>query len=88
EDVEYNEILVRHLVEENGGEDEGEIDRYTLAKFKRSSTGKCYNERPIVAVGDVVGYNEILADGPSIELGEMALGRDVVVGFKTWDSYN
>ncbi len=48
----------------------------------------CYNQRPIVAVGDVVEYNEILADGPSMELGEMALGRNVVVGFMTWDGYN
>ncbi|MCO6061498.1 hypothetical protein NG726_33250, partial [Pseudomonas sp. MOB-449] len=50
--------------------------------------GTCYNQRPIVAVGDVVEYNEILADGPSMELGEMALGRNVVVGFMTWDGYN
>lgn len=88
EHVESNEILVRRLVEENGVEHEGELDRYPLAKFKRSNSGTCYNQRPIVAVGDVVEYNEILADGPSMELGEMALGRNVVVGFMTWDGYN
>ncbi|MGV1143559.1 hypothetical protein ACV56Z_08345 [Staphylococcus aureus] len=87
EHVESNEILVRRLVEENGVEHEGELDRYPLAKFKRSNSGTCYNQRPIVAVGDVVVY-EILADGPSMELGEMALGRNVVVGFMTWDGYN
>lgn len=88
EHVESSEILVRRLVEENGTEHEGELDRYPLAKFKRSNTGTCYNQRPIVSVGDVVEYNEILADGPSMELGEMALGRNVVVGFMTWDGYN
>ena len=88
EHVESKEILVRRLVEENGTEHEGELDRYPLAKFKRSNTGTCYNQRPIVSVGDVVEYNEILADGPSMELGEMALGRNVVVGFMTWDGYN
>lgn len=88
EHVESNEILVRRLVEENGIEHEGELDRYPLAKFKRSNSGTCYNQRPIVSVGDVVEYNEILADGPSMELGEMALGRNVVVGFMTWDGYN
>ncbi|MEJ7159436.1 DNA-directed RNA polymerase subunit beta [Staphylococcus caprae] len=88
EHVESNEVLVRRLVEENGTEHEGELDRYPLAKFKRSNSGTCYNQRPIVSVGDVVEYNEILADGPSMELGEMALGRNVVVGFMTWDGYN
>ena len=61
EHVESKEILVRRLVEENGTEHEGELDRYPLAKFKRSNTGTCYNQRPIVSVGDVVEYNEILA---------------------------
>ena len=88
EHVESNEILVRRLVEENGTEHEGELDRYPLAKFKRSNSGTCYNQRPIVSVGDVVEYNEILADGPSMELGEMALGRNVVVFFINWDGYN
>ena len=88
EHVESNEILVRRLVEQDGQEYEGELDRYPLAKFKRSNSGTCYNQRPIVAAGDIVEYNEILADGPSMELGEMALGRNVVVGFMTWDGYN
>ncbi|MEB8124988.1 DNA-directed RNA polymerase subunit beta [Staphylococcus succinus] len=88
EHVESNEILVRQLIEEDGQEYEGELDRYPLAKFKRSNTGTCYNQRPIVSSGDVVTKGEILADGPSMELGEMALGRNVVVGFMTWDGYN
>ncbi|MGO1758743.1 MAG: DNA-directed RNA polymerase subunit beta [Mammaliicoccus vitulinus] len=88
EHVESNEILVRRLIEEDGQEYEGELDRYPLAKFKRSNTGTCYNQRPIIATGDVVTKGEILADGPSMELGEMALGRNLVVGFMTWDGYN
>ncbi|MBF7023368.1 DNA-directed RNA polymerase subunit beta [Staphylococcus kloosii] len=88
EHVESNEILVRRLIEEDGKEYEGELDRYPLSKFKRSNTGTCYNQRPIVAAGNVVTKGEILADGPSMELGEMALGRNVVVGFMTWDGYN
>src|SRR5699024_11186429 len=88
EHVESNEIKVRRIIEEDGQEYEGEVDAYRLAKFKRSNSGTCYNQRPIVKVGDVVSQGEILADGPSLELGEMALGRNVVVGFMTWDGYN
>lgn len=88
EHVESNEIKVRRIIEEDGQEYEGEVDAYRLAKFKRSNSGTCYNQRPIVKVGDVVSQGEILADGPSMELGEMALGRNVVVGFMTWDGYN
>ncbi|PTK07774.1 DNA-directed RNA polymerase subunit beta [Mammaliicoccus sciuri] len=88
EHVEAKEILVRRIVEENGKEIETELDRYPLSKFKRSNSGTCYNQRPIIANGDIVSKGEILADGPSMELGEMALGRNVVVGFMTWDGYN
>ncbi|MCU5746683.1 DNA-directed RNA polymerase subunit beta [Staphylococcus sp. SQ8-PEA] len=88
EHVESNRVLVRRLIEEDGQEYEGEVDRYPLAKFKRSNSGTCYNQRPIISSGDIVEKGEILADGPSMELGEMALGRNVVVGFMTWDGYN
>ncbi|MCY9400834.1 DNA-directed RNA polymerase subunit beta, partial [Bacillus haynesii] len=57
-------------------------------KFVRSNQGTCYNQRPIVSVGDEVVKGEILADGPSMEKGELALGRNVMVGFMTWDGYN
>ena len=60
----------------------------TLLKFIRSNQGTCYNQRPIVTVGDRVKKGEILADGPSMELGELALGRNVLVAFMTWDGYN
>lgn len=88
EHVEARQIKVRRIVEEGGKEIETELDVYKLAKFARSNSGTCYNQRPIIAVGDIVTKGEILADGPSMELGEMALGRNVVVGFMTWDGYN
>ncbi|UTH13688.1 DNA-directed RNA polymerase subunit beta [Macrococcus equipercicus] len=88
EHVEARQIKVRRIVEENGKEIETDLDTYKLSKFARSNSGTCYNQRPIIAVGDVVTKGEILADGPSMELGEMALGRNVVVGFMTWDGYN
>ena len=59
-----------------------------MLKFIRSNQGTCYNQRPIVSVGDHVVKGEILADGPSMEKGELALGRNVLVAFMTWDGYN
>ncbi|MCE4957896.1 DNA-directed RNA polymerase subunit beta [Macrococcoides caseolyticum] len=88
EHVEARQIKVRRIVEEGGKEIETDLDVYKLAKFARSNSGTCYNQRPIVEVGNIVTKGEILADGPSMELGEMALGRNVVVGFMTWDGYN
>ncbi|MCG7420613.1 DNA-directed RNA polymerase subunit beta [Macrococcus epidermidis] len=88
EHVEARQIKVRRIVEEGGKEIETDLDVYKLAKFARSNSGTCYNQRPIVEAGNIVTKGEILADGPSMELGEMALGRNVVVGFMTWDGYN
>ena len=88
EHVEAKEIHIRRIEEENGKEVETEKDIYRLSKFIRSNSGTCYNQKPIVAKGDVVTQGEILADGPSMDNGEMALGQNVVVGFMTWDGYN
>jgi DNA-directed RNA polymerase subunit beta len=88
EHVEAKEIHIRRIEEENGKEVETEKDIYRLSKFIRSNSGTCYNQKPIVAKGDVVTKGEILADGPSMDNGEMALGQNVVVGFMTWDGYN
>lgn len=68
--------------------EDGGIDEYRLTKFARSNSGTCYNQRPIVQTGDKVDYDEILADGPSMENGEMALGQNPLVAFMTWDGYN
>ncbi|MFS0784200.1 DNA-directed RNA polymerase subunit beta [Bacillus sp. 1P06AnD] len=88
EHVEAREVWVRRITNVDGQEVKGNLDKYRLLKFKRSNQGMCYNQRPIVAVGNRVTKGEILADGPSMELGELALGRNVLVGFMTWDGYN
>ncbi|WP_077210467.1 DNA-directed RNA polymerase subunit beta [Bacillus dakarensis] len=88
EHVEAREIWVRRITNVDGQEVKGDLDKYRLLKFVRSNQGTCYNQRPIVAVGNHVTKGEILADGPSMELGELALGRNVLVAFMTWDGYN
>ncbi|MFO1442025.1 DNA-directed RNA polymerase subunit beta [Bacillus sp. Bva_UNVM-123] len=88
EHVEAREVWVRRIKNIDGQEVKGDLDKYRLLKFIRSNQGTCYNQRPIVAVGNRVTKGEILADGPSMELGELALGRNVLVAFMTWDGYN
>ncbi|RSK25539.1 DNA-directed RNA polymerase subunit beta [Bacillus sp. HMF5848] len=88
ERVEAAEVKVRRILNVDGQEVKGDLDRYRMLKFVRSNQGTCYNQRPIVAAGDRVVKGEILADGPSMELGELALGRNVLVAFMTWDGYN
>ena len=78
--VDAKEIRVRR--------DNGALDKYEIIKFQRSNSGTCYNQRPIVALGDRVDVGETLADGPSMEKGEMALGQNVLVAFMTWEGYN
>ncbi|SEO76673.1 DNA-directed RNA polymerase subunit beta [Amphibacillus marinus] len=88
ERVEAKAVHVRRIAVVDGNETQGDLDRYKLQKFIRSNQGTCYNQRPIVRVGDRVTKGEILADGPSMEDGELALGQNVLVGFMTWDGYN
>src|SRR5690625_4308182 len=88
EQVEAREIKVRSISEVDGAEVKGDLDRYRLRKYVRSNQGTCYNQRPIVKKGDRVKKGEVLADGPSMENGELALGRNVLVAFMTWEGYN
>ncbi|GIN22835.1 MAG TPA: DNA-directed RNA polymerase subunit beta [Bacillus bacterium] len=88
EHIEAREIWVRRIKEIDGQEVKGDLDKYRLQKFIRSNQGTCYNQRPIVSVGNRVVKGEILADGPSMDQGELALGRNVLVGFMTWEGYN
>jgi DNA-directed RNA polymerase subunit beta len=88
ERVEARQVWVRRIKEVDGQEVKGDLDKYRMLKFIRSNQGTCYNQRPIVSVGDRVVKGEILADGPSMEKGELALGRNVLVAFMTWDGYN
>ncbi len=64
------------------------VDIYTLQKFQRSNQNTCINQRPLVKVGDVIEARDIIADGPSTELGELALGRNSLVAFMPWNGYN
>lgn len=78
--VDAREIRVRR--------EDGALDSYKLMKFRRSNGGKNYNQTPIVHVGDHVDADEVLADGPSMEQGELALGQNPLIAFMTWDGYN
>ncbi|HCD69539.1 MAG TPA: hypothetical protein DEQ68_02820, partial [Ruminococcaceae bacterium] len=61
---------------------------YRLIKFKRSNQGNCVNQRPIVNKGDEVKAGEVIADGPATKNGEIALGKNALIGFMTWEGYN
>ncbi|WP_100222898.1 DNA-directed RNA polymerase subunit beta [Ligilactobacillus saerimneri] len=78
--VDAREIRVRR--------DDGSLDKYKLMKFRRSNGGKNYNQTPIVRVGEKVEADEVLADGPAMEEGELALGQNPLIAFMTWDGYN
>ena len=67
---------------------DGQITTYKMLKFKRSNQGTCINQRPIVNVGDEVKKGQIIADGPATDRGEIALGKNVLIGFMTWEGYN
>ncbi|REB07930.1 DNA-directed RNA polymerase subunit beta [Sporosarcina sp. BI001-red] len=88
EHVEAKEIRVRRINMVEGKEVKGDLDVYRLSNFIRSNQGTCYNQRPIVSVGDRISKKDILADGPSMENGEMALGQNILIAFMTWDGYN
>ena len=75
-----NEIVMRN--------DDGTRDAYRLTKFSRSNQSNCYNHRPIVFKGDHVEAGDVIADGPSTSNGELALGKNPLIGFMTWEGYN
>mgnify|MGYP002510968506 FL=1 len=68
--------------------DDGEKDEYHLTKFSRSNQSNCYNQKPIVFKGNHVAQGEVIADGPSTDGGELALGKNPLIGFMTWEGYN
>jgi DNA-directed RNA polymerase subunit beta len=86
EQVDATRIVVR-ATEELEGSKSG-VDIYRLSKYQRSNQNSCINQRPIVKVGDKVSKGDIIADGPSTDLGELALGRNVLVAFMPWNGYN
>jgi DNA-directed RNA polymerase subunit beta len=84
--VDASRIVVRATGEVDAGK--SGVDIYTLMKFQRSNQNTCINQRPLVKVGDVVNAGDIIADGPSTEFGELALGRNALVAFMPWNGYN
>jgi len=85
--VDAGRIVVR--VNDNEASDaEGGVDIYTLTKYTRSNQNTCINQRPLVRVGDVIARGDVLADGPSTDMGELALGQNMLVAFMPWNGYN
>lgn len=84
--VDATRIVVRATGETASSE--SRVDIYNLLKFQRSNQNTCITQRPLVKVGDVVTDGDIIADGPSTQLGELALGRNVLVAFMPWNGYN
>ena len=81
EKVSASEIVIRR-------DDNNQLDRYRLLKFQRSNQGTTINQRPMVVMGEKVKANEVIADGPSTDLGEIALGKNILIAFMTWEGYN
>ncbi|MCX6112125.1 MAG: hypothetical protein NTY22_02405, partial [Proteobacteria bacterium] len=86
ETVDANRIIIRAL--EGASETDVGVDIYYLTKYRRSNQNTCFNEKPVVSVGDVVKKGDVLADGPATERGELAMGKNIMVGFMLWGGYN
>ncbi len=85
--VDASRIVVR--VDADGvGKGESPVDIYNLTKYKRSNQNTCINQRPIVKVGDRIDRGDVLADGPSVDMGELALGQNMRIAFMPWNGYN
>src|SRR5512145_1587858 len=87
ESIDASRIVIRADKPEEDGIDTG-VDIYTLSKYQRSNQDTCFNQKPIIDVGDRVHKRDILADGPATDNGELALGRNVMVAFMSWGGYN
>ena len=79
--VSSDEIIVKR-------DDNGQLDKYKLLKFKRSNQGTCVNQRPIIVKHEAVKKGQIIGDGPSTDQGEIALGKNLLIAFMTWEGYN
>jgi DNA-directed RNA polymerase subunit beta len=86
EDVDSTRIVIR--AEAGPGGDGSPVDIYKLTKFQRTNQNTCFNQRPIVGQGDLVEKGQIIADGPATSMGELALGKNVMVAFMPWGGYN
>jgi DNA-directed RNA polymerase subunit beta len=86
EQIDGTRIVIRATDEQDAGA--SGVDIYRLSKFQRSNQNTCINQRPLVRVGDAVKAGDVIADGPSTDLGELALGRNALVAFMPWNGYN
>jgi DNA-directed RNA polymerase subunit beta len=86
--VDASRIVVRVNEKEMGGSEDTGVDIYSLVKYTRSNQNTCINQRPLVVVGDKIKKGDILSDGSSTDLGELALGRNLLVAFMPWNGYN
>ena len=86
EEVDASRIVIRRLAK--AGELGANVDIYNLTKYQRTNQNTCFNQKPIVKLGDRVSKGDIIADGPSTELGELALGQNILVAFTPWMGYN
>jgi DNA-directed RNA polymerase subunit beta len=86
EEVDASRIVIRRLAK--GGELGANVDIYNLTKYQRTNQNTCFNQKPIVQKDDRVSKGDIIADGPSTELGELALGQNILVAFTPWQGYN
>jgi len=81
-------IVVKVVEEEIVGATDAGVDIYNLVKYTRSNQNTCINQRPLVQVGDVIARGDVLADGPSTDIGELALGQNMLIAFMPWNGYN
>ncbi|OGP51420.1 MAG: DNA-directed RNA polymerase subunit beta [Deltaproteobacteria bacterium RBG_13_43_22] len=89
EDVDADRVVIRDLSGKESGKALGTgVEIYKMTKFQRSNQNTCFNQRPIIRKGDLVSKGQVIADGPSTERGELALGRNVLVAFMSWGGYN
>ena len=79
--VTSDEIIIKR-------DEDGQIDKYKLLKFKRSNQGTCINQRPIISKNEKINKGQVIADGPSTDQGEIALGKNLLIAFMTWEGYN
>ncbi len=85
--VDAARIVVR-VSDEEAGDDNVGVDIYTLTKYTRSNQNTCINQKPLVSPGDIIARGDVLADGPSTDMGELALGQNMLVAFMPWNGYN
>ena len=87
ETVDAGRIVVRVNDDETESGEAG-VDIYNLTKYTRSNQNTCINQKPLVKAGDMISKQDVLADGPSVDIGELALGQNIRIAFMTWNGYN